>query len=100
MGYCPFPTLGLDTAGGVATGRAERRAAHMHARQRQRVRDMALGARQELIDFMSRPHPLCRDMVLRLQWAAGSWQKCCVTTEFPGKLEGLGRDRDMLAPML
>ena len=38
-------------------------------------------------------------MVLNLQWAAGLWQKCCVTTEFPGKLVGLGRDRDMLAPL-
>ena len=43
---------------------------------------------------MSRPHPLCHDMVLSMQLAAGSWQKCCVTTKFPGKLGGLGSDRD------
>ena len=51
-------------------------------------------SRQELLDFMSRSQPLCCDMVLRLQWATGSWQKCCVTIEFQGKVGGLGCDKD------
>ena len=68
---------------------------------------MALGARnkgsvateeflsqQEIVDFMSRPGPLYRNMGLRWKWAAVSRQESYVATGFPVRQGGLGRDRE------
>ena len=90
-GLLPISRFGSQHYSGVATGRALcARRARMRARQRQHARatwcwthDRRALSRQEMVDFMSRHGPLCRDMSLWLQWAVMSRQESLCRDRIP-----------------